>query len=47
MDLKTVIQYASYAVAGITVLTLVSTNAVHVGVIALSAGVFFSAEKFL
>ena len=47
MDLKNIVQYASYAVAGVTLLSLVSTNPVHVGIIAASAGAYFVAKKFL
>ena len=47
MDVKTIIQYAAYAVAGLTVLSLVSTNPVHVAIVALSAGAYFVAEKAL
>ena len=47
LDLRTIIKYVSYAVAGIAVLSLVSTNPVHVGVIAASALAYFVAEKVL
>ena len=47
LDLRTVIKYASYAVAGITVISLISTNPVHVGIIAASALAYFVAEKVI
>ncbi len=47
MKLKDIIQYASYAVAGVVLLSLVSANPVHIGIVAVSAAAYFIAEKVL
>jgi hypothetical protein len=47
LDLNNIIKLASYAVGGITLLTLVATNPVQVGFLAASAGAYFIADRIL
>lgn len=46
-DVKTIVKLSSYAVAGIALLTLVSSSPIHVGVIAAAGGAYFIAEKLM
>lgn len=47
MDVKLIVEYASYIVAGLTVISLVSTNPVHALLLGASAGAYFVAKKVL
>ena len=47
MDVKKIVEYASYVVAGATLISLVSTNPIHVLVLGASAAAYFTAKNVL
>jgi hypothetical protein len=47
LDIQTIITLASYAVAGVVLISLVATNPVQVGILAGAAGAYFIANKVL
>lgn len=47
LDVKTVVEYASYVVAGGTLITLVSTNLVAVLLLGASAAAYFVSKNVL
>jgi hypothetical protein len=46
-DVKTIVKWSSYVVAGAALIALVSSSPFHVGAISLAAGAWFFADRKL